>query len=364
MQVDTSKNHQKQPSFDHLGVLMGPLGIYQHALYREPRLSEGYCTDDNARAVTVLRISRQKTDWEERCWQFVLEARMDDGHYRNFRDVSGQWLDEGGSEDTQARVARMLATVATDARRPNHAAKARKLLLGLLPHLTAAENPRGWAETAIALAAFCETYPDETEARDALEYCASCLLNVWKQTAASSWPWFEKEMTYANALLPHGLAAAQRYLHDENLTGAFQTSAAFLLATTMHEGVFKPIGNDGWYAKGQPRALFDQQPIEAVAMLDFLLDCGEMLPQEPGLAAMAAPYLWFFGRNAAGVPTVDSSTGACADGLEPAGVNLNCGAESLLSYLLAEALMNEASVPLREYAAAERTALLLQTARA
>ncbi len=38
----------------HFGAMMGPQGLYQHATIRTPLLSEGYCTDDNARAIQML----------------------------------------------------------------------------------------------------------------------------------------------------------------------------------------------------------------------------------------------------------------------------------------------------------------------
>ena len=49
-------------------------------------------------------------------------------------------------------------------------------------------------------------------------------------------------------------------------------SMDFLLKTQMVDGVFVPIGNDGWYKRGGNRAFYDQQPLEAAAMVDAAID--------------------------------------------------------------------------------------------
>jgi len=43
---------------------------------------------------------------------------------------------------------------------------------------------------------------------------------------------------------------------------------------------------------------------------------------------------WFLGKNDLRVSLVDPATGSCMDGLHPDRPNENCGAESVVSYLL------------------------------
>jgi hypothetical protein len=45
---------------------------------------------------------------------------------------------------------------------------------------------------------------------------------------------------------------------------------------------------------------------------------------------------WFLGQNSLGQPLADVQAGACFDGLQPAGINRNQGAESTLAYLWTE----------------------------
>ena len=61
-----------------------------------------------------------------------------------------------------------------------------------------------------------------------------------------------------------------------------------------------------------------------------------MLREEKYLATFRRAHGWFHGENSLRQPLVDARRGACFDGLHPAGVNRNQGAESTLAYLWIE----------------------------
>ncbi len=104
-------------------------------------------------------------------------------------------------------------------------------------------------------------------------------------------------------------------------------------------GHFVPIGSNGFYTRGDTRACFDQQPIEACvsvsACLTALRITGNLNWQQEAKCA----FEWFLGRNDLGLPLCDLRTGACYDGLCPNQVNANQGSESTLAYLVALAEM-------------------------
>ena len=102
------------------------------------------------------------------------------------------------------------------------------------------------------------------------------------------------------------------------------------------EGVFWPVGNEGWYPRGEEKALYDQQPVEAVTMADAALAAFRLLGDEEYLAAFRRAHGWFHGQNSLREPLADGSSGACCDGLQASGVNRNQGAESTLAYLWTE----------------------------
>jgi hypothetical protein len=100
------------------------------------------------------------------------------------------------------------------------------------------------------------------------------------------------------------------------------------------DGHLSPIGN-GWWPRGGEKAGFDQQPIEATALLLAAEAAYEVTGDRRYLVAIERAYAWFLGQNDLGVAVADPARGACHDGLTPHGVNTNEGAESTLMWLTA-----------------------------
>jgi hypothetical protein len=111
-------------------------------------------------------------------------------------------------------------------------------------------------------------------------------------------------------------------------------------------GHFRPIGSDGFYVKGGARADFDQQPVEAQAMVSACLEAFRATEDDKWSSEARRAFEWFLGRNDLGLPLYDSSTGGCCDGLHSDSVNQNQGAESSLAFHLALAEMKDAARPL------------------
>ena len=143
-------------------------------------------------------------------------------------------------------------------------------------------------------------------------------------------------MTYANAVLPHALFVAAKRWPQEDFLDIAQASFAFLDQQTTAEGVFWPVGNEGWHPRGEEKASYDQQPVEAVTMAEAALAALDLLGGEEYLAAFRRAHGWFHGRNSLKQPLVDVRSGACYDGLQASGVNRNQGAESTLACLWTE----------------------------
>lgn len=367
--IGADKSNSFQPdrvAFAYLGELMGSLGLYQHASFNKPRLEEGYCTDDNVRLLQYLvelsRNSDQLRQYHELVWRFILEARMPEGEFRNFRDIEGRWLDNGGSEDTYGRVARALAAIINFDPDSKKKSEAVGMLSQLLPHLKAFRAVRGAAEAIIALSELPESAQTE-DVRQATKGLLEKLLVFWDQNSSADWPWFEDKMTYANALLPHAILAA----YDKGLllperSNVLHDSAAFLINSTIKDGVFMPVGNEKWFLKGQEKSQYDQQPIEAHTMLDFLLAYHQLFPDKAGTEIVIAPYLWFFGQNSRHMAVANPETGASGDALKADGINQNRGAESLLAYLRSELLIARAPKAIRQAAMMRRQELERRTA--
>lgn len=343
----------------HFQTMMGPYGLYQHATIREPLLSEGYCTDDNARAVQMLVRLMPLVALDERsivqgllarCWQFLQEAHISPGHFYNFRSAAGEWLPQGNteSEDMIARVIRACVEILHSEYCVHMYADTLGMLQGILQRADEMRAPRFWAEYLIAT-----KYADT----EILPKAASTLKELWEHTASVNWPWFEGSMTYANALFPHGMLVALQQQDDETGEEILHASAGFLIRTTIQGGIFVPIGSNGWYPKGAVPSKDNQQAIEAGTMLDFLIDYQAAYPDKVNREDIAAVYLWFFGKNTHSILMADEKTGACLDGIFQSGPNPNNGAESMLAYQWAEIRIREASEDIQQFVAQQKAAI-------
>lgn len=343
----------------HLEELTGPLGIWQHARGRAPDLTFGSCTDDVARALTLDLLHRHELGWEavspsaRRSMLYLLAAfDPEAGSFRNFRAADGTWLDAPGSEDSQGRAVLALGTALREAPEVAMRAEARSLFSSALPGAGRLTSPRALASAILGCeAALAGGMVGQTERT--FGHLVGRLRRAFSDLDLDGdWPWPEPVLTYENALLPHALIVAGRRLADPGLRRIGLWVLDWLIAaqTSRHQ-VFSPIGSDGWWPRGGTRARFDQQPIEATAMI-LAADAAFEVTEDAGyLRAAESAYGWFLGDNDAGLPVADVSSGGCHDGLSEGRVNVNQGAESTLMWLTAVEVMRR----LRSRAAAIRT---------
>jgi len=111
-------------------------------------------------------------------------------------------------------------------------------------------------------------------------------------------------------------------------------SLGFLEGITFRHGYFKPVGCNGWLLKGGEPAEYDEQAVEACEMVLTYLDAYEVTGNREYLQKAKMCHAWFEGVNSKGICLIDRESGACFDGLTEHGVNLNMGAESLISYVM------------------------------
>jgi len=319
-------------------------GILQHAAYAAPDRDFGYCTDDNARALLAgLLWSRSEyaaAEEEEipifRYLSFLAHAfNEESGRFRNFMGYDRRWLEEVGSEDSHGRALWALGAACAWAPNDTVEALARRLFKSALRPVEKFSALRPWAFTLLGLDFYLERYPEDEEAAGARERLGGRLFETLKRNEDAEWPWWEDIVTYDNAKLPHALLLSGAALEKREWIGAALRSLEWLFEVqTAPEGYLDIIGNRGWLTRDGKRARFDQQPLEAHALLSASLAAaeftGEALWRNRALNCLG----WFLGRNVLGVPLYNQETGGCQDGLTPEGVNLNQGAESTLAYLL------------------------------
>ncbi len=336
----------------HLDRMTDSTGMIQHAIHSVPRRESGYTTDDNARALRLcarLWDSRPSDRLLSRvsCYLSFLEhARHPVRGFHNYLSYQRDWLDTGGTGDCQGQAVLALAEVLSSKLPKGFRRLARELLNDALPALEQIRSLRAQAYVIQAWAIlyradFEETVPMAEIARNA----AGRLVECYERSRRSDWHWFEPQMTYANAVLPHALFDAAECWLDETFLHVAESTLGFLEFSSTAEGVFWPIGNHDWYSYGAEKSLYDQQPVEASTMASAALAAYAQLGNEKYLALFHRARGWFLGENSLQLPLADGQIGSCCDGLESRGVNENQGAESTLAYLWTELQIGDLSRP-------------------
>jgi hypothetical protein len=328
------------PVLAHCLAMLGEFGIIQFAHGTRPDPSSGYCTDDNARALLVavntLLLDPANGD-ARRIGEITLAslelAQLDDGSFHNLMDEHGEFVADGGrSEDAVARAIWALGVTVRRTRDKAWRARATALLEKAWHAVAAlsALRPRAYA---LLGATACASRI--ARARDVADSLAARLLEEFEAAATDDWGWWEPVLTWGNARVPHAMLRAALITGSEPYRACGLRALEFLGGITQPDDLFIPIGNDGWYPRGGRRALYDQQPIEACAMVDAWLAAADLTGERAYRRQALHAFYWYFGVNTEGLTVAQPDAGACHDGLHRGEVNVNMGAESTLSYLLA-----------------------------
>jgi hypothetical protein len=320
------------PCFDHLAHLTTARGVWEHAEMLTPRVAHGYCTDDNARALIV--VSREPAECpllDELAavyLRFVLDARRPDGSFRNRRRHDGTWWDEPGSDDSQGRAWWALGVAA--ARGRSSVGRAEAMAAFATCARMESDHLRPHAFAILGAVEVLDVEPDHGGAWTLLLHAAERLADA----AGARIPWFEDRLTYDNARLPEALLAAGSTLGDPKLVRTGLRLLGWLVDVQTRGDRFSFVPHGGW-RPGDPGPGFDQQPLEAAAMVDACHRAWTLTGQDLWRARALRAARWFLGDNDTGVVLHDAATGSTGDGLMAEGVNENRGAESTLAGLSA-----------------------------
>lgn len=326
----------------HLRAMTDDTGILQHAKYSVPDRAHGYCVDDNARALVVAGsyYSLFKDDAITRLMLIYLSFLQhafnpDNGRFRNFMSYDRRWLEGEGSEDSHGRALWGLGSAVR--RAPNNSIRnnAVRLFCDGLEVVEGFTSPRAWAFTIIGLHDYMEIYGGDADARRIRSTLAQRLFGLFDNRPSSEWPWCEDTVTYANAKLPQALILAGQWIpRPEIFTAGIESLEWLLEQQRAPDGHLSIIGNSGWQTREGTSATFDQQPIEAMCLVEACALAFRATGEERWLRRTRRCLNWFLGDNDLNARVYNFETGGCYDGLQAAGVNENQGAESTLSWLI------------------------------
>ena len=328
-------------------------GMLQHAIFNVPNHHEGYCTDDNARAFILCNLLQESPvatpasletldQLATRYLAFLANAYHEpSGRFRNFMSYDRKWLEEIGSEDSHGRALWALGTGAARSHNPGH----RGLCAGMFTRAMAVverfTSPRAWSFTLLGLHELEAASPGHPDIPPLRGLLVERLLDCWRRCADDEWQWFENSLTYDNARLCQALVQAGGS-HPRALEAGLSSLGWLAARQTSPTGCFRPVGSNGFHEKNGGRADYDQQPVEAQAMVAACLEAFRSTHDESWWREARRAFDWFLGRNDLAIPLHDPSSGGCRDALHEHRANENQGAESTLAFQLALAEMTAA----------------------
>lgn len=360
-QISEMKQYKHLPpiKIDHFQRLTDDFGMFQFAKFTEPEIASGYTLDDNARALIaiVLFYARAKQHFQD-SQKFLLKRPMlklmetylnvfdfvakPDGTFENYvtpdRKLDHHMNERDSLEDSNGRALHALAIAATNRQGPKFVReRSTKLLRKSLQNNIPFTSPRAISFFIKALCYLIDAdlLGDEFDLRAKLQEHTDHLVALFDTHAKEGWHWFEPYLTYANAIMPEALIFSYHITKNNHHLSIAMKTTNFLIDVHFDKGIYIPIGQDGWYHKDGKRYEYDQQPEDTASMVQLLAELYHATKETTYRDLMRNAFGWFLGNNSIKQIVYDQTSGGCCDGISPNGVNLNQGAESTVSYLIA-----------------------------
>ncbi len=320
---------QPEPTLRHLQRLTDDTSLFEHAIGSLPHRSLGYCTDDAGRglAIAVRSTEDGAEALAERWLSFLVQAYDSDGRFRLRMGFDRRWTDDPSSDDACGRAIFGIGVAAAISPWAHVRREARRLF-----ELAAAFRSGSPRATAHAVVGAADLFIADERCISARSLVEDGLARLPRGTNDDRWPWPEQRLAYGNALLPEALIAAGHAVGDDAAIQEGLRLLRWLVDVQTLDGhlSFAPASGRG---PDDAVPAFDQQPIEAGQLADACARAFEITNDRSWLEAVRLCVRWFEGLNDTGVRMFDPETGGGFDGLEPAGVNENQGAESTIALI-------------------------------
>ena len=332
-------------NLNHLKAMTTDIGMIQFSKVNQPDISSGYTLDDNARALVTTCMSYKQEGSKERIDEirkylgFIKFCQQPGGDFLNYVDPDRNFTDQNNEvnlDDSNGRALWSLGyllilkgTIPTDI-----ITEAEAIFDMSLLHIVKIRSPRAMAFVIKGIYYRQKVNPD-FENPDLIKIFANRLVELYKHVASDKWEWFESYLTYANSILPEAMLYAWLVTKESIYKDIAKASFNFLLENTFNENGIEVISNKTWLQKGQKAGRFGEQPIDVAYTIMTLSKFYDVLSVEDYRQKMIIAFNWFLGNNRLNQIVYNPCTGGCYDGLEETHVNLNQGAESTVSYLMA-----------------------------
>ncbi len=325
----------------HLIRLTDNFGVIQFAVQTEPDENSGYTLDDNARAILVCTKHYEKfrefkqLDLIRTYLNYIKYVQKKDGRLYNFVNRDKSINNDQWSPDAHGRAIWSLGYMISSPNIPDDFKReAEQIIRKAISASDQISSPRSLSFIIQGLY-FYNRVANSAKIRRHIEKLADHLVELYNSSSSPEWRWFEPYMSYANSKLPESLLYSYLATGKREYLDLGLESLDFLLSKTFSNDIFVPVGQRGWYFKDGEKTEYDQQPIEASYMIQSLILAYKIVRDEKYKNYALQTFQWFIGKNTLNQVVYDSTTGGCFDGIGEKAINLNQGAESTISYLMA-----------------------------
>lgn len=331
-------------NLSHIKNMTTDFGMIQFSKINKPDIDSGYTLDDNARALIVAcrhyELNRDESDLTliSTYLNVIKFCQQSDGSFLNYVDRQKRFAQqnyETNLEDSNGRAIWALGYLLSIKKilPQSYYNEADSIIEKSLSSVEKIHSTRAMAFIIKGL-----HYQNSENNIPLLKKLADRLVKMYQHEKHSDWHWFESYLTYGNSLLPEALLCAWMTTKDEIYKQIADESFRFLLSKIFAEGNIKVISNKEWLQKEiikNPETIGGEQPIDVAYTILALSTFYKVFKDEKYLQMMKDAFNWFLGKNHLHQIIYNPATGGCYDGLEEKNVNLNQGAESTVSYLMA-----------------------------
>lgn len=329
-------------NLSHLRNITDTTGILQHSVFSIPNRNEGYCIDDNCRALLVIILNKYlfRDPLADQLLYTYLSFihyayNSETGLFRNFMSYDRKWLDDKGTEDSNGRTMFVLGYFIKNAENHSHLALCKMLFDASLKSMEKFGSLRAMAHIIMGCIFYLQKFSGAREVKRICERMLESLYERYMENSTESWKWFEDSLTYDNARLSQALLMGGIYFKNSNYlySGLESLTWLFDVIYDKERNFVSLVGNDGWYKKNGEKSRFDQQPVEIPSIIDACYQAYLITEDMEWINKIGITFSWFLGNNERQEPMYDFTTGGCYDGLTAALTNQNQGAESTVSWL-------------------------------
>lgn len=339
--------HYRNPEINisHIKDMTTGFGMLQFAQLNTPDIASGYTLDDNARALIAMCQYYKKTSDKSALkyikiyLDFIDYCQQEDGRFINYVDYNTRYTTQNNNENLEDSAGRGMWALGYVVSLSNilpeeFGKKAESMFQKSLSLTKNTHSTRAMAFIIKGLY-YYNRFVKDADTMIYIKLFADRLVQMYRHEADADWKWFESYLTYANSVLPEALLLCYAITGNVVYRDIAKESFDFLLDNTFEGNQINIVSNRGWYMKGGKRERYGEQPIDVAYTIFALRKFHDIFKDPEYLNKMETAFNWFLGNNHLKQVIYNPCTGGCFDGLEEHSVNLNQGAESTVSYLMA-----------------------------